>query len=204
MFFNMAIPTEDRYTGDSSNSGQNHTANNNINIPQQVAIDVPDGPQMTTPSSSAIVAGTDSHGDTIYLGQVIHQDTLLRYKLPAFITPAKQEISVFHNGYRIHKEHFVYLEHSNDVHWIPHLVDDFKENAFKCGKMEISNGVFEDIFVGRVYLDGRFVPGRVSSDQKFLFLPGLHQETPIPGGFELLVRNHDFCSAKNLCQCCIF
>lgn len=200
----MAIPTEGRISRNSSSQNQQNPANNTATSSNSDSVDVPDFPvQMPTPSNTSIVAGTDCEGNSIYLGQVIHVHDGLRNKLPAFIIPAKQDIMVFHNGFRIQKN-FIYLEHTENLTWTPHQPEDFKPNAFKCGVKETTSG-FESIYVGRIFINGRFVPGRVSSDQRFLFLPGPHQETQVMGGFEILVKNDgSYCSAQKMCQCCIF
>lgn len=208
----MAIPFENKSTSVAANSGQNAAAGsnpalNNVN-PQNNDIDVTDHPSLpfnNQPLADAIVLGCDHDGDTVYLGQVIHTDRFYRSKLPAFIVPTKQQIEVSYNGNRINKEFFIYQKHSDHpLSWARHHQGQFMEKAFVSGSMETPNG-WENIYVGRIFLNGFLFLGKVTGDQQAILISNGYSEVQISSGFEILVANKGICSEfkDKLCQCCI-
>jgi hypothetical protein len=208
----MAIPFENNSSSVAPNSGQNgatssNSAHNNIDH-QNNDIDVTDHPSLpfnNQPLTDAIVLGSDHDGDTVYLGQVIHTDGFYRSKLPAFIVPTKQQIEVSYNGRTIHKDFFIYQKHSNyPMSWSRHRPGQFLDNAFVAGQVETTNG-WENIYVGRILINGFLFLGKVTADQKTILISNGQNEVQVSSGFEILFANKGICSEfkDKLCQCCI-
>lgn len=111
------------------------------------------GPESSFPYSSAVRAGRDADGTTIYVGRVFHEGDMI----PAKVHPDRRVAIICFQGEEIAKEDYEVLR-SGEFVWEFACNGEIPIGAVVIGKT--ADG--EDLYSGRCLYRGTQTPGKVS------------------------------------------
>jgi hypothetical protein len=112
-----------------------------------------------------VVGGKHSSGEKVYVGRVKYLDNYLPAKV--IVSPESRSCVASHNGAEISFNEFeLLLGDSFKFEWVPASFGDVDPHSVSPGN---ANG--EEVFVGRAVFNGSMIIGRVSENDKCLFIP---------------------------------
>ncbi|KAK9869115.1 hypothetical protein WA026_002873 [Henosepilachna vigintioctopunctata] len=130
--------------------------------------------------STALHGGTDSDGDTIYVGRAYHDGDWL----PAKVIPNKDIAYVAHNG-REHAKYEFQVLCEQRFRWVHSSGGYIPEHAVEGGR----TGDGEPLYIGRAHHHGSLTVGKVHPSHGCCYIPYGGEEIS-HREYEILVLDH--------------